>query len=42
MKYKKINPKEDTFYIFEISSIKYVIYDSDMNEPIYYGSWNMV
>ena len=42
MKYKKINNKEETFYIFEISSIKYAIYDSELDEPIYYGSWNMV
>ena len=42
MKYKKINSKEETFYIFEISSIKYAIYDSELDEPIYYGSWNMV
>lgn len=42
MKYKKINPKEKVFYIFEISSIKYAIYDSELDEPIYHGSWNMV
>ncbi len=42
MKYKKINPKEKTFYIFEVSSIKYAIYDSELDEPIYHGSWNMV
>jgi len=38
---KKINPKEKTFYIFEVSSTKFLILDSEMDEPIYYGAWNM-
>ena len=41
MAFKKINPKEKIFYIFEISSTKFLILDSEMDEPIYYGSWNM-
>ena len=41
MAFKKINPKEKIFYIFEISSTKFLILDSQMDEPIYYGSWNM-
>ena len=41
MTLKKINPKEKTFYIFEISSTKFLILDSEMDEHIYHGSWNM-
>lgn len=41
MPVKKINPKEKTFYIFEISSTKFLVLDSEMDEPIYHGSWNL-
>jgi len=41
MKFKKINPKEKYFYVFEISSISFSIFDSDLNFPLYTGSWNM-
>jgi hypothetical protein len=41
MTFKKINPKEKLFYIFEISSTKFLVLDSEMDEPIYHGSWNM-
>ena len=42
MKYKTINPKETVFYVFETSTIKFSIFDSEMDEAIYWGSWNMV
>jgi len=41
MKFKKINTKEKTFYIFETSSISFSIFDSKLDFPIYNGSWNM-
>jgi hypothetical protein len=41
MAFKKINLKDKTFYIFEISSTKFLVLDSEMDEPLYYGSWNM-
>jgi len=41
MAVKKINPKEKTFYIFEISDGNYLILDSEMDIPIYHGSWNL-
>jgi len=41
MAFKKINPKEKVFYIFEISSTKYLVMDSEFDEPIYHGTWNM-
>ncbi len=41
MKFKKINKKEKVFYVFEISSTKFSIFDSNMDYPIYHGSWNM-
>lgn len=41
MTFKKINPKEKTFYVFEISSTKFLVLDSEMDIPIYHGSWNM-
>lgn len=42
MKFKKINPKETVFYVFEISTIKFSIFDSEMDEAIYWGNWNLV
>jgi hypothetical protein len=41
MAFKKLNLKDKTFYIFEISSTKFLILDSEMDEPLYHGSWNM-
>ena len=41
MAFKKINLKDKTFYIFEISSTKFLVLDSEMDQPLYYGSWNM-
>ena len=38
---KKINLKDTTFYIFEITSTKFLILDSEMDIPIYYGNWNV-
>jgi len=42
MIFKKINPKENTFYVLELSSTKFAIFDSLFDTPIYNGSWNMV
>ena len=42
MTFKKINPKETVFYVFETSTIKFSIFDSEMDEAIYWGNWNMV
>ena len=42
MTFKKINPKEIEFYVMEISSVRFVIFDSKFDVPIYNGSWNMV
>jgi|TARA_S200002703_G_scaffold30656_1_gene26621 hypothetical protein len=41
MKFKKINPKEKIFYVFELSSVKFSIFDSYIDYPIYHGNWNM-
>lgn len=41
MAFKKINPKEKLFYIFEISSTKFLVMDSELDEPVYHGNWNM-
>lgn len=38
---KKINLKDTTFYIFEITSTKFLILDSKMDIPVYYGNWNV-
>ena len=43
MKFKTINPKETVFYVFETSTIKFSIFDSEMDDAICWGrSWNMV
>lgn len=42
MTFKKLNIKETTFYVLELSTIDFVIYDSKFDIPIYYGKWNMV
>ena len=41
MRFKKINPKEKEFYVFETSTITFSIFDGELNEPIYFGSWQM-
>ena len=43
MKFKIINPKETVFYVFETSTIKFSIFDSEMDVAICWGkSWNIV
>lgn len=41
MKFKPLNSNEKNFYIFEISSKKYSVFDSQLDIPIYSGTWNM-
>jgi hypothetical protein len=40
--FKKIDPKETTFFNFKLDASTYVLYDSDMGEPVSYGSFNFV
>lgn len=42
MTFKKLNIKETIFYILELSTTEFVIYDNKFDIPIYYGKWNMV
>jgi hypothetical protein len=39
---KPIMPAETIFYWYELRDSTYAIYDSDMGEPITYGSLNLV
>jgi hypothetical protein len=39
---KKIDVRENTFFHFKLDASTYVLYDSDMGEPIAYGSLNLV
>ncbi len=39
---KEIAPIETIFYWFELGESTYALYDSDMGEPISYGSINLV
>ena len=39
---KRIDPKETEFFWFNLESSTYVLYDSDLGEPISYGSLNLV
>jgi hypothetical protein len=39
---KKIDSKETVFYWFNLEESTYALYDSDMGEPISYGSLNLV
>jgi uncharacterized protein YqhQ len=41
MKFKRINPKENVFYIFEIDQVTFSMFDSMLDMPIYHGKWNM-
>lgn len=38
MKFKKINPNESVFYVFEVLDNYFSIFDSRMDEPIYHGN----
>jgi len=40
MTYKKINPKETLFHYIEIDSTTCVLFDSELDIPIIYGSKN--
>lgn len=43
MTFKKINKNPTKFYVFEnVVTGKYLIHDEKFDEPIYYGSYNMV
>lgn len=42
MQYKIINKKETLFYVLKTNNITYSLFDSQLDLPIYYGSWNMV
>jgi hypothetical protein len=42
MTFKKLNPKESIFYVLELSTTEFAIYDNNFDVPIYYGKWNMV
>lgn len=42
MTFKKLNPKESIFYVLELSTTEFAIYDNKFDVPIYYGKWNMV
>jgi hypothetical protein len=39
---KEISPDETIFYWYELGESMYVLYDTDMGEPISYGSINLV
>jgi len=39
---KEIYPKENIFYWYDLGESMYAVYDSDMGEPISYGSLNLV
>lgn len=42
MHLKEIAPKESIFFWYELGEGTYSLYDSDMGEPISYGSINLV
>lgn len=39
---KEIAPNETMFYWYELGESMYALYDSDMGEPVSYGSLNLV
>lgn len=41
MTFKKINPEEKIFYVFELNTITFSIFDSKLDQAIYHGNWNM-
>jgi hypothetical protein len=42
MTFKKINTKETLFHYIEIDATNCVLFDSELNQPIIYGSKNRV
>jgi hypothetical protein len=40
--FKKIDPTETTFFNFKMDASTYALYDSDMGEPVSWGSFNFV
>ena len=42
MTFKKINPKEKIFYYIEINPTTVALYDSEFDQPLVYGSKNLV
>lgn len=40
--FKEIDPEETTFFSFKLDASTFVLYDSDMGEPVAYGSFNLV
>lgn len=40
-KFKTINKTGKIFYVFEISNTLFSVFDSEIDIPIYFGSWNM-
>jgi hypothetical protein len=40
--FKKIDVREVTFFNFKLDASTYALYDSDMGEPVSYGSLNFV
>lgn len=41
MTFKKLNLKESIFYVFELDSTTFSIFDTEMDVAIYHGNWNM-
>lgn len=41
MTFKKINPEEKIFYVFELNTITFSIFDSSLDQAIYHGNWNI-
>ena len=37
-----IDPRETTFFYFKLDATTHILYDSDMGEPVAYGSFNLV
>jgi|AACY02.1.fsa_nt_gi hypothetical protein len=40
MRFKEIKKEETLFYVYELSPTSFCLYDSEMDLPIYVGSWN--
>lgn len=41
MTFKILNRSEKIFYVFEISTIQFSVFDSKLDAPIYSGNWLM-
>jgi hypothetical protein len=39
---KKIDIKEKLYYHYKVDASRYALFDSDLDTPIAYGSWNFV